>query len=147
MVLSSRDRRFMALAHFMSGWSKDPRTQVGAVIVAPDPRKVSLGYNGFPPGIADDDRLLDRDLKNMMVQHAERNAMDNAQFDTTGATIYTTRAPCHACAGSLISKGIRRVVTPPWPTDPLWQKSSDLARSLLMEAGVEVTTVEEPCRP
>jgi deoxycytidylate deaminase len=50
------DARFMALAEHVAGWSKDPSTKVGAVIVSPDRRQLTTGYNGFPQGIADDAR-------------------------------------------------------------------------------------------
>jgi deoxycytidylate deaminase len=36
------------------GWSKDPSTKVGAVIVRPDLTVASIGYNGFPRGMSDD---------------------------------------------------------------------------------------------
>jgi deoxycytidylate deaminase len=39
------DRRFLELARHVAAWSKDPSTQVGAV-VAEGKRVVSLGYNG-----------------------------------------------------------------------------------------------------
>lgn len=42
------DRRFLKIAREVATWSKDPSTQVGAVIVDPDQRVVSLGYNGPP---------------------------------------------------------------------------------------------------
>ena len=35
--------------------SKDPGTQVGACIVSPDNRILSMGYNGFPNGCSDED--------------------------------------------------------------------------------------------
>ena len=47
------DDRFLSLAALVAGWSKDPSTQVGCVIVDPDRRVRGMGYNGFPAGIAD----------------------------------------------------------------------------------------------
>ena len=46
------DRRWLELAQYISKWSKDPSTQVGAVI-ARENKLISLGYNGFPEGIDD----------------------------------------------------------------------------------------------
>jgi dCMP deaminase len=54
------DVRFLEMAKLVSTWSKDPSTQVGAVLVDPCHRVVSLGFNGFPRAIADDARLRDR---------------------------------------------------------------------------------------
>ena len=44
------DEYFMGLAHLSAKRSKDPSTQVGAVIVSSEHRVVSIGYNGFPYG-------------------------------------------------------------------------------------------------
>ncbi|MEG0275060.1 MAG: cytidine deaminase, partial [Longicatena sp.] len=49
------DEYFMGLAHLSSRRSKDPSTQVGAVIVSKEHRVVGIGYNGFPNGCNDDD--------------------------------------------------------------------------------------------
>ena len=40
------DTRFLGLATHISAWSKDPSSQVGAVITDGN-RIISLGYNGF----------------------------------------------------------------------------------------------------
>lgn len=47
-------QRFLELAQLVASWSKDPSTQVGAVIVDANRRVVSLGYNGPPRGTSDD---------------------------------------------------------------------------------------------
>ena len=49
------DEYFMGLAHLSAKRSKDPSTQVGAVIVSSEHRVVSIGYNGFPNGCSDDE--------------------------------------------------------------------------------------------
>ena len=52
--------------------SKDPRTQVGAVIVGPDLEVRSTGFNGFPRGIVDwPERLQDKPTKLRLIVHAE----------------------------------------------------------------------------
>ena len=51
------DIKFLKLAQHVSDWSKDPSTKVGAVVVDKDNRIVSIGYNGFPKGVQDDERL------------------------------------------------------------------------------------------
>lgn len=131
--------RYMALASMVASWSKDPSTKVGAVLVGKDRRQVALGYNGFPPGIDDSEaRLNDRKVKHLLTQHAERNVLDNAHFDCRGATLITTRYPCHECAKSLVSKGIAKVITPVKPTDPLWAESSDAAQIVMEEGGVQI---------
>ena len=133
------DRRFLDLAHHVAQWSKDPSTQVGAVLVGLDKRQVALGYNGFPPGIQDaPHRLKDRATKLRLMQHAERNVLDNATFPTVGATLYVTHPPCCGCALSIISKGIHRVVSSPMSSSfaSRWGAEVHQSRSVLCEAGV-----------
>lgn len=133
------DHRYLAAAEHFAGWSKDPSTKVGAILVGADRRKIAIGYNGFPPGIADTpERLNDRELKYPLTQHAERNVLDNATFDTRGATLAVTFFPCCECTKSIISKGIRRVITrPPSDREP-WASHAKLSVMLLEEAGIEL---------
>ncbi len=105
------DMRLMNLALHVSGWSKDPRTGVGAII-ANGKRDIDIGYNGFPEGIADlKDRLNDYDLKHKLIIHAEKNAMDNSTKNLVGRTLYVTYPPCVLCTVSIISRKLGRVVT------------------------------------
>lgn len=113
----SWDQRFMGLAFHVSSWSKDPSTQVGAVIVNARNQVLSLGYNGFPRGIVDSvERLQNRQTKYAFIAHAERNALDNAECPVVGATLYTTLCPCNECAKSIVQRGISRVVSPLIPS-------------------------------
>lgn len=137
-MMTDWTRRYFELAQHVAQWSKDPSTKVGAVVIAKDRRQIALGYNGFPPGIADDDRLHDRPTKYPLIQHAERNVLDNAQFDLNGATLVATMHPCTECAKSIISKGIVRVMCPPPPDRPPWAEEARIAREILDEAGVRV---------
>lgn len=130
------DKRYMDLAKHVSSWSKDPSTQVGAVIVG-HPGEVSLGYNGFPRGVLDlPERLCNKQLKYKFTQHAERNVLDNTRFDVTGATVYVTMFPCSECAKSIISKGISRVVCPPPVLYPPWNEDSDYTIQMFSEANI-----------
>ncbi|KAF4750553.1 hypothetical protein FOZ63_000751 [Perkinsus olseni] len=110
---------FMALAHVTAMRSKDPSTQVGAVIVNPDNKVVGIGYNGFPSmGEIDNDALLNWgkkgdkpiDSKYWFVCHAEMNAiMNKNQHDIRDCAIYTTLFPCHECAKLILQAGITHV--------------------------------------
>lgn len=129
------DKRFLELAALTSSWSKDPSTQVGAV-VADLNKVVGLGYNGFPPGIEDNERLNDRDIKLKIIRHAEDNALEYSSY-TTDCTIYTWPfPPCARCASLMISKGIKRVVS----IDNIperWRVDCGLARELFKEVGIQ----------
>ena len=95
------DQRFLKLAEHISGWSKDPSTKVGCVVVGEDREIRSTGFNGFPRGIADDsDRLSDRDKKYPLICHAEENAIMHAArigLSLKGCTAYVTWPPCTRC--------------------------------------------------
>lgn len=136
------DYRFLNLAHHISLWSKDPSTKSGAVVVGKTKRQVAIGFNGFPPQIPDDPAFLaDRELKYRYTMHAERNALDNATFDVEGGTLYVTFPPCHECAKSMISRGIKRVVMFGFRDAELekrWGETAKIAISMLEGAGVTV---------
>ena len=50
----------MGIALLSSQRSKDPSTQVGACIVSPENRIMSMGYNGMPHGCSDDEYPWDK---------------------------------------------------------------------------------------
>lgn len=52
----SWDEYFMGIASLSALRSKDPNTKVGACIVDDDKKVVSIGYNGMPKGL-DEDQL------------------------------------------------------------------------------------------
>jgi len=89
--------------------SKDPKTQVGAVIFSDDFRKFSIGYNGFARGVPDSFENWSNDKKHEFVIHAEENAILNCPFDTLGMNIAITHKPCHKCLSRLINAGITKV--------------------------------------
>jgi dCMP deaminase len=138
------DRRFLDLAEHIGGWSKDPSTKTGCVIVRPDRTVASFGYNGFPRGVSDfEERLADRQVKYAMVVHAEANAVLSAYERLAGYTAYTHLAPCSSCAGLLIQAGIVRVVAPHSTVYQLerWADSFNVARTMLDEAGVALDLI------
>lgn len=105
------DRRMLKMAHEVATWSKDPVEGVGCVLVAPNFRRVSWGYNGFPRGIADSPHLLeDQERKRELTVHAEANAILNAKTDLAGWSCFITKFPCNPCAGLLAQAGVRRLV-------------------------------------
>lgn len=134
------DHRFLSLAAFISEWSKDPSTKVGAVITHTRSRRiVSTGFNGFPAGIEDTpERLLDRATKYEMIVHAEQNALMFAGTRAEGCTLYVTPlAPCARCAALIIQAGIVRVVSPkPDFEHERWGEAARVSRIMFEEAGI-----------
>ena len=140
------DIRFLDLAEHISGWSKDPSTKVGCVVVGEDREIRSTGFNGFPRGISDDeDRLTDRDKKYPLICHAEENAIMHAArigVSLKGSTAYVTWPPCSRCARSLIQAGIQEIVYP--KTDGIperWVEDFNISNGMLLEEGIHVRTV------
>lgn len=136
------DIRFLEMAKHVAQWSKDPSTKTGAVLTTPDRLVLSVGYNGFPPGIADTpERLNDRETKYAIIVHCERNAVLHAMGPVKGSTMYTWPfGSCTVCASLMITAGIARVVFPECPPDKLERWGADLLRAerLYREAGVLV---------
>ena len=138
------DNNFLALANTVSMFSNDPSTKVGAVIVDDDNRVISIGYNGFPKGIRDDNRLSNRELKYEMIVHAEANALLFANAPVRGCTIYTWPfQPCSRCASLIIQAGIRRVVSVE-SKDQKWRENFQLAHDMMTEARIEIITYIDP---
>src|ERR1043166_7175104 len=82
------DKRFLNMAALVSSWSKDPSTQVGAVIVDDQRVVVGTGYNGFPRGAAArPERDAERETKYKMIARAEANAVYAAGSRARGGTI------------------------------------------------------------
>ena len=110
----SWDEYFMGIAKLSALRSKDPNTQVGACIVSPEHKILSMGYNGFPIGCSDDDFSWSRegeDNKYLYTTHSELNAILNYRGGSLdGTTIYVTLFPCNECAKAIIQSGIREVV-------------------------------------
>lgn len=112
------DLRYIALARHVAGWSKDPSTKVGAVLVRPNNSVASTGFNGFPPGHDDDPALYaDREYKYAHVVHAEENAINFLGSRSDGFTLYTSFPCCPDCVQCAGETGVSRIVHPPLPTD------------------------------
>jgi dCMP deaminase len=145
------DRHFLDLALAHARMSKDPSTQVGAIIVGPDREVRSAGFNGFPRGIADTpERLANRDLKYSLIVHGEMNAVLAAArigVSVKGCVLYIAATnssgivwggpPCTRCTVEIIQAGITEIVAHSSAAIPdRWRKSADDARALLAEAGL-----------
>jgi dCMP deaminase len=151
--LSNWDARFLELARLVSTWSKDPSTQVGAVITR-GKFVVSLGFNGHPKGVGDTpDRLENREVKYRTIIHAEINAILTAKQDLEGCTIYLWPfMPCSQCGAAIVQSGIKRVVAPEADNDR-WAESFRFTTEMFSEAGVELVVIpsangqQEPKQP
>ena len=140
----------MRLVYDVASWSKDPRTQIGTVIVK-GRRIVTTGYNGLPEGVDDDlPERWERPLKYLLVSHSERNAIDQAAKMGTssleGAKLYTFGVPCVECAKGIIQVGIKEVIThKQWEqVSAKWGEQQKWTRQMFVESGVLLRTVDGP---
>ena len=90
------DEYFMGIALLTAMRSKDPNSQVGACIVSPENKILSLGYNGMPMGCSDDEMPWEREgeplhTKYMYVCHAELNAILSASAVSEGASVESSK--------------------------------------------------------
>jgi dCMP deaminase len=130
---------FMTLALVASLKSKDPSTQVGAVIIDNKTKKVvSSGYNGFPRNVDDDKIPQTRPEKYLYVVHAELNAILHAQRDLADCSLYVTVFPCSECMKAVIQTGIKSVIYLSDLQGSDWEESRKATLNLADLAGVAV---------
>lgn len=137
------DKRFLELAEHISLWSKDPSTKVGSIITDGGNKIVSVGYNGLPAYVQDDQEILNnREEKYKFIIHAEMNALLTAAKDISGYTIYTYPfLPCTNCASMLIQAGIMRVVSYQCINNQWMERLAD-SKKIFDKADVEVVELE-----
>jgi dCMP deaminase len=106
----TRNQRYMGLAFFHASFSKDPSTQVGAIIVNEYNEICGTGYNG-PPSKIDDNKIdWSRPNKYLYIKHAEANAIDHSLKSIENSTLYVTGIPCQKCMLEIVDAGISKVI-------------------------------------
>jgi dCMP deaminase len=143
----SWDEYFLGLAAAAATRSNCTRRRVGAIVV--HGRHVrSTGYNGPPAGYghcdagacprATSDSAMCADYSNCVAIHAEANALLFADpADRDGATLYTTAAPCFACAKLIANSGVAEVVAAGGRYDD-WETT----RRFLQDCGLRVRLLD-----
>lgn len=104
------DKYFLDIARATALRSKDPSTQVGAVLVDEDGHIIGTGYNGFPPNFPELPESWERPAKYDYVVHAEANCLLHTIKSTKGSILYTTMFPCKECAKLIAAARIKKVV-------------------------------------
>ena len=140
------DARFLDLATHIAGWSKDPSTKVGCVVVGQDREIRSTGFNGFPRSIDDNpERLADRAQKYPLICHAEENAIMHAArigLSLNDCKAYVTWPPCTRCARSLIQAGVTEVIFPATCEVPdRWADDFEMSIGMMTEAGLNIRPI------
>lgn len=132
---------FREIALRAASRSKDPSTNVGAVLVDKNKSIIETGYNGFPPGITDTRERWTRPTKYDYVVHAEQNAIARAAKagkSVDGADLYVTHFPCKECAKIILASGVRRVYVDGGVAVMHNGADKDFVMSLFTESGVEI---------
>ena len=135
------DEYFMGVAKLAGMRSKDPHSQVGSVIVSPDNKILSIGYNGCPRGCSGDEYPWARegdalDTKYLYVTHSELNAILNYRGgNLEGSKIYVSLFPCNECSKAIIQSGICEII---YDDDKYPDAESVIAsKRMLRSAGVK----------
>lgn len=136
--------------------SADPSTQIGAIIVGPDRRIRSTGYNDFPTGVNNASERWERPEKYEWICHAEENAVFSAAragVALEGCTLYmpyvndTASGPavCHRCCRAIIQAGIVEIVYGVIPFPGIGKRThydiEDRSIAMLTEGGVTTRQV------
>lgn len=114
----SQQDRYMGLAWTFASFSKDPNTQVGAVIISQYNEPLGTGYNGPPRLISDEGfswhrpKAGDESVNRYdLVKHAESNAIKHCHGkDLSSAVLYVTALPCPKCMLEIIDQEISNVI-------------------------------------
>lgn len=141
--------KYIKLARYQAElFSKDPRTKVAAIFLAPESHEcLTVSYNGFPRGV--DETNQERWIpptKYGYVMHAEVNGLCNACRSGTpmyNAICVVTLFPCASCAKALIQAGIKGIVTmEPDLTCERWGSEFKLSMELFQEVGMRLTLLK-----
>lgn len=121
------DTYFLGIAREVARRAECTRRRVGSVLVRPDKRIASTGYNGAPNGrpnclegacpraVSDvsPGSGYDSGPGTCIAIHSEANALIYARWeDCQGATLYVTTDVCDGCKKLIQGAGLARVVTP-----------------------------------
>jgi dCMP deaminase len=105
--------------------------------------------NLIPGSIKKTPERCDRPLKYQYLEHAERTAIFRAGahgINTTDSTLYCPWYACVDCARAIISAGVNECVGVKQLRDATperWLETVRLAESMLIEAGVKCTYIED----
>ena len=154
------DLYFLKLAEAVSVKSCDTSMKVGCIIVGPDNEIRTTGYNGFPRSVEPNKDRLERPVKYIFTEHAERNSIYNAArygVSLQGCTAYIActprekggKAPCCDCTRALIQAGISRIVQ--WNTPDVsekdatrtWLENIKYSYEMLRETNMRLSYINE----
>jgi dCMP deaminase len=144
-MISLKELDYLSFASDLANrFSRDNSTKVGAIILNPNTLHIlSTGYNGFPRKVLETKDRMERPLKYVYTEHAERNAIYGAArqgHSLDGSLMICTMFPCHDCARAIIQSGIMRIISYK-PNNERWAESNGHSLTMFNEAGIIVDLV------
>lgn len=138
-------KRFLPLCTQIAGWSPDPSSKFGCIIVGPDNQVRATGFNGAPRHVQE---RHTRPQKYLYTEHAERNAIYNAARDgirLEDSTLYVNGLPCADCTRAIIQSGIIGIVCTPGTRDYLerWEEIIRASITMIKEANLRLLVLDE----
>jgi len=150
---SNWDTYYLKLCYEAASKSKDNSTKVGCYIVGGANQVISMGFNGMPIGVNDNDKSrYERPKKYFFFEHAERNAIYFAARNGTSilpdCKLYVNSIPCADCARGIIQCGIKQVIyhglaDEIFKKNPKWEESVNNTLEMFYEAGVKIKTIHD----
>lgn len=159
LVYEELDRYYLERAEWVSGYSEDPSTRVGAILVPhPDcsfeeaPEYLE-GWNRFPTALDMTDRKLNnREMKYRYMLHAEECAIVDAWDSGVNphkSTMYVATTnpdgthsfggpPCNHCMLHILEAGVSRLVVFKDDNVPdRWKEDHRISMEMIEESGIE----------
>ena len=146
MDITKANKYYQLAVYQAQLFSKDPNTQVAAILIAPDSFQIlSTGFNGLCRKIAETPERWTRPIKYKWCCHAEMNAVANAArsgVKIEDAICVVTMFPCVECCKILIQSGINCIVTPqPDMNNIKWAEDFALSKAMFEEVQITIIYV------
>lgn len=127
--------------------SDDIHHQTGCCIVDSNDVIIATGCNKLLAGCTKTQDRLERPMKYLYIEHAERTAIFAAynvkDVDLTKCTMYIMWFPCADCTRAIIESGIKAIVcNKPDLEDDRWGASFKASIEMLNECRVQITYVD-----
>jgi dCMP deaminase len=110
MEIPSWEEYFMQMCNIVKLRSRDPKKQVGSILVSSDNRIISTGYNGLKKGSNDNIDWNNREIVHLLVLHAEVNCLLYSESKFENTTLYSTLSPCNHCIKLIASSGVKKII-------------------------------------
>jgi deoxycytidylate deaminase len=132
-IMPDPDDLYMGLAFWHACLSKDPKIQIGSVLVSSHGEVLGIGHASPPTRI--NEHHISWDETGDFIICAEHNAIKRSTGELRGSTIYTTGIPCHKCVLEILDVGISRIV---WHSDKPSDGISENIHNLATCGGLQI---------